>query len=437
MRLLNSGHVPQPPRHPSAQTILNGEVHNWYRLRFGYSDHLVADLLDDFGLQARDILLDPFCGSGTSLVECMKKGIDSVGIDANPSSCFAARVKTNWLLQPKTVLSLLDEVETSFQQHLRRSSVLWTDPTFIYLKEAGMIERGWISYEPLAQALAIKQAIANLRTSKPYKHALLLGLIAEVVDGASNVKFGPELYCGPRREDCDVLAGFVDRVENIAFDLRVVKNISGYGAAEVFYGDSRRCQSILPGRRGRFSAVICSPPYPAEHDYTRNARLELAFLEAVTDRESLRNIKRGMIRSHSKGIYKTDRDDEHVATNSTICRLAEKLEEVVSCKEYGFARLYPKVMKEYFGGMKRHLLSLRSLLCPDGLCAYIVGDQASYLGVHIPTAELLAELAEEAGFQVTGIRKWRTRWASVGARGIDEYIVLFRRRADRSIQCPK
>lgn len=130
MCLLNSGHVPQLKRNPCAQTILNGEVHNWYRLRLGYSDHLVADLLEDFGLKAKDRVLDPFCGSGTSLVECMKKGIDSTGIDANPASCFAATVKTNWLLRPETVLSLLDEVETSFERHLRRSSVLWTDPTF-------------------------------------------------------------------------------------------------------------------------------------------------------------------------------------------------------------------------------------------------------------------------------------------------------------------
>ena len=437
MRLLNRVQVPQRPRHLCAQTILNGEVHNWYRLRLGYSDHLVADLLDDFGLTPKDKVLDPFCGSGTSLVECMKKGIDSTGIDANPSSCFAAAVKTNWLLRPDSVLSLLDEVETSFQRHLRRSSVLCNDPTFLYLKEAGMIERGWISYEPLAQSLAIKQAIANLHAPKPYKNTLLLALIAEVIDGASNVKFGPELYCGPRRKDCDVLAGFVDRVEDMASDLRVVRNIPGDGTAEVFYGDSRGCYSLLPSRRNHFSAVICSPPYPAEHDYTRNSRLELPFLESVTDRETLQNIKKGMIRSHSKGIYKFDRDDRYVRNNSTICRLAEKLEGVVSCKEYGFARLYPKVMREYFGGMKRHLLSLRFLLSPAANCAYIVGDQASYLGVHIPTAQILAELAVEAGFQVTDIKKWRTRWSSVGARGIDEHIVLFRKLDDRSIQCPR
>lgn len=432
-RRLNSAELKPPPKFPSAQTILNGEVHNWYRLRLGYSDHLVAELVDEFGLRAGDTALDPFCGAGTSLVECMKKRVDSVGIDANPSSCFAATVKTNWRLQPQNLLSLLDEIETSFHRYLTRSSALMADPTYLYLKGAGMIERGWIGQDPLAQSLALKQAIRNLRTSKQYKQALLLALMAEVVDGASNVKFGPELFCGPPREDCDVLAGFVDRVEAIASDLAVVRNISGHGAAQVICGDSRGCRHLLSGMQ--FSAVICSPPYPAEHDYTRNARLELALLEAVTDLDSLRAIKKGMIRSHTKGIYKEDRDDRFVSDNRAVRRLAQLLETAVSGKTYGFARLYPKVVKEYFGGMKRHLLSLRSLLRSGGQCAYVVGDQGSYLGVHIPTAKILAELAEESGFEVTAIRKWRTRWSSVAARGIDEHIVLFHKPAKRSGQC--
>jgi DNA methylase len=424
--------VPQPPKLPAAQTILNGEVHNWYRLRLGYADHLVASLLDEFGLEAGDTVLDPFCGSGTSLVECMKKGINSVGIDANPSSCFAATVKTNWRLQSETLLSLLDDIETSIHRYVRRSAALSDDPTFRYLEQTGMIERGWMSDQPLRQCLALKQAIWNLPTSKPYKHALFLALVAEIVDGASNVKFGPELYCGPRRVDCDALAGFVDRVETMASDLVVVRKIAGHGRAEVVHGDSRRCRSLLSEHANDFSAVICSPPYPAEHDYTRNARLELAFLEEVTDRASLRTIKKGMIRSHTKGIYKTDRDGMFVSKNGSIRRLAARLETAVSGKEYGFARLYPKVVREYFGGMKRHLLSLQYLLQPGGRCAYVVGDQGSYLGVHIPTAKILAELAEEAGFEFTATRKWRTRWSSVAGRGIDEHIVLFNKPVSRS-----
>src|SRR5579863_4862134 len=403
----------------SPQTTLNGEVHNWYRLRFGYPDHLVAELLDEFKIQAGESLLDPFCGSGTSLVECMKKGIHSVGVDANPSSFFAATVKTSWFLRPETIMGLVDEVESSLPRYSSRLSSLRADPTYLYLKAAGMIDRGWINPGPLRQAIALKQCISGLQTSKPHKRALLLALIAEVVDGASNIKFGPELYCGPRRKQCNVLAGFIDRVATMALDLSIVRNIKPHGAAEVIVGDSRTYDFVPSNYKGRFSAVICSPPYPAEHDYTRNARLELAFLEAVTDRDTLREIKKTMIRSHTKGIYKGDRDAAFVAGNKTIQRLTKQLETISSKKKYGFARLYPRVFQEYFGGMKRHLVNVKKFLRADSRCAYVVGDQASYLGVHIPTAKILVELAEQAGFNVLGIRKWRTRWASVTARPMD------------------
>jgi 16S rRNA G966 N2-methylase RsmD len=427
MRRFDNTKTPSQKK-PSAQAILNGEVHNWYRLRLGYSDHLVSDLLDEFSLSPGDRVLDPFCGSGTTLVECMKKGIDSVGIDANPSSCFASSVKTNWSLQAGTLLTLLDEVENSVDRYRSRQARLKSDPTYLYLDSSGMLDRGWISPSPLAECLAIKQCLSDLRTSVHYKEALLLALIAEVVDGASNVKFGPELYCGPPRKEHDVLAGFVDRVETMAFDLRTVHKLKTKGTATVLHGDARNCATVLPKSSRQFAAVICSPPYPTEHDYTRNARLELSFLEAVTDRETLRDIKRLMIRSHTKGIYKQDTDAVLVQEHPTIQALVTELDRVTATKTYGFARLYSRVVQEYFGGMKRHLESTKRRLQPKAKCAYIVGDQGSYLGVHIPTAKILASIAEGLSFRVTEIRKWRTRWASVSRREIDEHIVLLEKR---------
>src|ERR1700694_1373359 len=74
------------------QTFKNGEIHDWYRTVWGYSDHLVSGLLEEFATTKARVL-DPFCGSGTTLVESMKHGIASAGVDANPVSCFVARVK--------------------------------------------------------------------------------------------------------------------------------------------------------------------------------------------------------------------------------------------------------------------------------------------------------------------------------------------------------
>ena len=403
--------------------MLNGEVHDWYRFRLGFSDHLVSNLLAEFGATRQSRVLDPFCGTGTVLVECMKQGIDCVGIDANPAAYFAAQVKTTWGLDPGRVLELLDDVENSYERHLSVKALI-SDPTFRYLDRAGFLRRGWIEIEALMEAVALKVAIRALRTSEKYRRLLLLALLSGVIEGGSNLKFGPELYCATRATAPDVLGSFIGRVEAMAADLRIL-SIVARARATVVLGDSRECGRLL-GERVRFDMVICSPPYPTEHDYTRNTRMELALLEDVVDRQTLRAIKYTMIRSHTKGLYGGDNDRQYVSGDRPVQSLVRRIKAAVKGKTYGFARLYPRVTEEYFGGIVRHLRNLRKRLASNAICAYIVGDQASYLGVHIPTARVLAHLAEQNGYELVEIRHWRHRWSSSMSRQVGENILILR-----------
>jgi hypothetical protein len=355
----------------------------------------------------------------------MKHGINAVGIDANPSSCFAARVKTTWTLESEVLLSLLDDLaqkQPTFLSHEQN-----TDPTYMYLESSGMIERGWISAEPLRKAIAIKSSIASLSTSTSYKNALMLALLSEVVQDASNVKFGPELYCSKKKNDVDVFGGFETRVKKFADDLKKVSSLKP-GWIRVFQGDSRNCHDLIKKvASGPYAAGICSPPYPSEHDYTRNARLELAFLEEVSDRSTLRAIKQSMIRSHTKNIYKSDADDKLVERYMQISAISKSLKAKTKDCTHGFGKLYPKVVAEYFGGMKRHFFSIKKLLAPGAYCAYVVGDQCSYAQVPIPTAEILSSIARVAGFKTIEIEKWRTRWSTSTSKGIQENILILRK----------
>src|SRR5574341_927999 len=92
-----------------ATTLINGRsrnenklrvedraAHDWYRFVLSFPPHLVRDYLLRFGANRSTRILDPFCGTGTTLVECKKQGIPSVGIEANPMACFASRTKVDW-----------------------------------------------------------------------------------------------------------------------------------------------------------------------------------------------------------------------------------------------------------------------------------------------------------------------------------------------------
>jgi hypothetical protein len=55
--------------------------------------------------------------------------------------------------------------------------------------------------------------------------------------------------------------------------------------------------------------VITSPPYPNEKDYTRTTRLESVLLGFIRNKEELRAVKRGLIRSNTRNVYVGDADD--------------------------------------------------------------------------------------------------------------------------------
>jgi tRNA G10 N-methylase Trm11 len=65
-------------------------AHEWYRFVLSFPPHLVRQHLERFEIGPGNTVLDPFCGTGTTLVECKKRGISSLGIEAHPMARFAS-----------------------------------------------------------------------------------------------------------------------------------------------------------------------------------------------------------------------------------------------------------------------------------------------------------------------------------------------------------
>jgi hypothetical protein len=154
--------------------------------------------------------------------------------------------------------------------------------------------------------------------------------------------------------------------------------------------------------------------------------LETVLLGFVRDKESLRELKRTLVRSNTRGVYKPDDDDQWVAAHPEINRIATEIEarRIALNKDSGFERLYARVTKLYFGGMARHFASLRKVLSPGAKLAYVVGDQASYLRVLIRTGQLLGEIAESLGYRVDNLELFRTRIATATKEQMREEVLL-------------
>lgn len=95
-------------------------------------------------------------------------------------------------------------------------------------------------------------------------------------------------------------------------------------------------------------------------------------------------------------------------------------------KTSGFEKLYARVTRLYFGGMARHLASLRMSLRPGAHLAYVVGDQASYFRVKIPTGKILGEIGQSLGYELLGRDLFRTRFSTVTKEALREEVVILR-----------
>jgi len=189
-------------------------------------------------------------------------------------------------------------------------------------------------------------------------------------------------------------------------------------------------QDFLPNEEKHIDFVITSPPYPNEKDYTRTTRLESIILGLLTNKKELRELKEQLLRSNSRNIFVMDKDADYIRDFSSINRIADEIENrrLELRKTSGFEKMYQKIVRHYFGGMYRHLASLKPLLKPDARLAYVVGDQMSFFRTHIPTAKLLAEIAEQIGYGIEEIELWRTRMATATKTQIDENVLIIKSR---------
>ncbi len=176
-------------------------VHEWYRFVLSYPPHLVRDYVDRFGLDGDSLVLDPFCGTGTTIVECKKIGVPSVGVETHPMSHFAASVKTDWTVDPDDLLAnatVAAEVAAA-RLALGNGELRKLRPERVQL----LLTDSRISPRPLHKTLILLESSTRWRASCAAYHRLALA--KTVVNSASNLHFGPEVGVRPPKKDADVI----------------------------------------------------------------------------------------------------------------------------------------------------------------------------------------------------------------------------------------
>jgi len=410
------------------------QFHDWYRFVLSYPPHLVRRYLNEFGLRENDIVLDPFCGTGTTLIEAKFQKVPSIGIEANPFAHFASSVKTNWNIDSVELYKIAKEIKEFAIKEIGKQGI--TDmpspknSKVINLRglskeQEKLILKDSLSSLPLHKCLILLDKI-NTHKNTPYYKYLALALANSAVFNFSNLRFGPEVGVGKIKSDAAVILPWFIQISKFIKDLEQARIFSTETFSQSFLSDSRNLKEQLNDYK--ISAVITSPPYPNEKDYTRTTRLESVLLGFINSSEELKKLKKTFLRSNTRGVYKDDDDDEYIKSFPQIQRIAAEIENkrIELGKTSGFEKLYHRVTKLYFGGIAKHLMELKSILKPNAYLAYVVGDQASYLRVMIRTGQLIAEIAQSLGYEFIRTDLFRTRFSTATKSDLNEEVVILR-----------
>jgi len=400
----------------------NYPIHRWYTYVQTYSPEFVKYLIQRENITPGDVIIDPCAGTGTTLVESKLNNINSVGAEVISFLAFVSRVKTKWNINAKEIGSsaqnVLDEaakLQQKYQRvlqirtlrnHLERNilEAAETDPKYL-----SILERKYFSQKPLSKLLALKEAVLNLNSSKEIRDLITFAL-ASIVRPSSNLRFGPEI--GLKRklvEDVDVFGLFRKKISFILEDLEGVQKNPSRASCEVYQIDSRELDKLHIPFEYQKSHMIFSPPYPQDHDYTREVRLELILLDFIETNSDIKDMKKRMIRSSTRGVYSSDKDYSYAERFGEIAEIMRRIDQRVKDTKgtSGFEKLYSKLVGEYFGGMYRLLSSAYDMLTEGGTMSLLVGDSHAFKMVHIETAKLLEKIGLDIGFKKSKIEVWQ------------------------------
>lgn len=421
-------------------------IHEWYRFVLSYPPHLVRDYIQHFELGRDSSVLDPFCGTGTTIVEAQKMGLTGFGLEAAPMAYFASSVKVDWSPDPEKfrhdcakiarianecLESLLtpevDERVMDTAQALSRTKKLKTIPEDAFK----LLLTNSISALPLHKSLVLLEVIES-EGDPSFRNHQLLALAKALVSSISNLHFGPEVGVSAPKFDAPVIGPWLENANRIANDLSELRS-TDWHQASIMKADAREFGGLLNPQS--IDLVITSPPYPNEKDYTRTTRLESVLLGFFKNKADLQGLKRTLIRSNTRTIYKGDIDEASISHIASIQAVANQIEarRLELGKTSGFERLYAKVTRHYFGGMARHFIQLKPVLRQGAHLVYVVGDQASFFQVMIRTGQLLAEVAESVGYKVKEIQLFRSRLSTATKQYLREEAVVLEWQGDRTV----
>ena len=194
--------------------VEDSSIHDWYRFVLSFPPHLVQQYLETFCVDQTSFVLDPFCGTGTTNVECKKHGVSSWGIEASPLTHFVSKTKCVWANDTFNFLNTAKQIALAAARTINSLS----KPRTLSEEQTSLILKNSICEQPLSSTLVLRDSIRA--ANSPFEDYYLLALAKHIVYSYSNLKFGPEVGISrKKKESVDVVEIWLSEIERMETDL--------------------------------------------------------------------------------------------------------------------------------------------------------------------------------------------------------------------------
>ena len=376
-------------------------VHRWFRYSAGFSAQWAESVIASEGALR---VLDPFCGSGTTLIAAENASAESYGVEAHPFVARVARAKLARRSDPEAYRSLAHRV----LQCAKRSERCDEDyPPLI---------KKCYTEQTLFDLDKIRRAVAENQDSSPAAELVWLTLVG-ILRITSHVGTANWQYVLPKKTKKNPSApfdAFRKLTDTIYQDMLVSQDIRT-PSAKLVQADARTCDGVPSGFA---DLVITSPPYPNNYDYADATRLEMSFLREIGGWGDLHeSVRKHLVRSCSQHVPERAANLDEVLGASELGPIRSELAPI--CHQLADVRLtkggkktYHLMVACYFLDLTKTWHALRRVCASPCKVCFIIGDSAPY-GVYVPVHDWLGRLAIAAGFsdfRFEKIRDRNTKW---------------------------
>lgn len=393
-------------------------IHQWFRLTPSFSPKLIHYMKKITNTKKEHKVLEPFLGASTTVVECMKEGIDSVGIDINPVFVAVGKAAIEWNINTVELKKIRNNLHNQYIKDCTGVDAMKLDEFCLKFEvQVPPIHKPekWWREDVIKRLLILKKRIYEMKDEK-IRHFFYVGLLCKVVDVASVNRLHPTLtFCDRSKDKIDVEKEVFSHFDMMIQDLTSAQKISSPGKTQILEGDSTKINE-LPLMFKKFDRVFTSPPYPNRYSYVWETRPQLYFGDIFDKPSQAADLDIKTIGGTWGKATSNLAKGKIEPLNKELQKIMAEVDNELRPKDVLMANY---VMK-FFNLLYLQIKEMKEHLNDGAMCCYVVGN-SRIKDVEVYTDILLADLFVSLGYTIPKIVRIRKR---IGRRKLYEAIVI-------------